>query len=200
MSPHSLLALLPLAARLRQTVPAAQKLLVVNGHPDPHEARFCAALARAYAQGARDAGHAVRELAAGALPSALWSDGANPLSDPASAQAIALLRWAERCTFVFPLWLNRPPACLTRLCEAADWAAGLTGAGAPKPARLVVTMQMPALTQRQRRGESVPDSLALAGMAIEEVHFIGCVGLLPRHDQWLGDVEALGRDAARQAA
>jgi putative NADPH-quinone reductase len=37
-------------------------ILIVDGHPDRSEERFCHALAAAYAEGARQSGHDVRGI------------------------------------------------------------------------------------------------------------------------------------------
>jgi putative NADPH-quinone reductase len=36
-----------------------KNILIIDGHPDPDPARFCHALAAAYAEAARSAGHTV---------------------------------------------------------------------------------------------------------------------------------------------
>lgn len=47
-----------------------RRILLIQGHPDPSPRRFCRALAEAYEEGARDAGHDVRLLDVAALEAA----------------------------------------------------------------------------------------------------------------------------------
>lgn len=59
-------------------------ILIIDGHPDPDPARFCHALADAYAESAENAGHGVERLTLAALDipllrtRAAWEDGETP--------------------------------------------------------------------------------------------------------------------------
>ena len=132
------------------------KILVVNGHPDPSPDRFVAALAAAYAQGARSAGHAVEEVAVGALDLPFLANDAEfatPAPD-AIATVQAQVVAASHVVLVYPLWLGTMPAKLKAFLEhlargefllrkgesAGSWPRRMmTG----RSARLVVTMGMP---------------------------------------------------------
>lgn len=181
----------------------ARRILVVNGHPDGDPARFCAALARAYAAGARAAGHAVEELALAGLDLPLlrskadYDRGEAPAGLRAGQEAI---RRAEHLVLVYPLWLGTLPA-LTKAWleqvlrpgfawegEAASGRARqrLTG----RSARIVVTMGMPALVYRWWFGAH--------GLKSLEQSVLRFVGIRPVRATLVGRVEAIG-DAARRA-
>ncbi|HWA89427.1 MAG TPA: hypothetical protein VG889_05290 [Rhizomicrobium sp.] len=150
-------------------------VLIVNGHPDPRPERFCAALARAYRDGARACGREAEILTLGALQDqAAWSDAAERLHDGAEFVAI------------FPLWLDRVPPMLARL---ADEAAPTRCSDA------IVTMAMPAFAYRS--GPACRDLLP-AG-AFERTTFIGSVDAISaaQRESWLAQVERLGRGRRR---
>src|ERR1700739_4122033 len=87
------------------------KILVVNGHPDPSPARFCAALSRAYVQGAQRAGAATMLIDMTCVPA-----GGGPL-DVGLRDAIAS---ADRVAIVFPLWASEAPPALLRFLDSID--------------------------------------------------------------------------------
>jgi putative NADPH-quinone reductase len=64
----------------------AKQLVIIDGHPDPDPKRFCHALAAAYAEAARNAGHAVRIVTVSNLDLPLlrsagdWEGGSPPAS------------------------------------------------------------------------------------------------------------------------
>ena len=90
-----------------------QKILLLLGHPQSDS--FCAALATAYAQAARDRGAEVRELRLAALqfnPVLLVGfRGEQPL-EPDLVAAQASIQWAEHLVFVYPTWWGSMPALL----------------------------------------------------------------------------------------
>ena len=132
-----------------------RKILIINGHPDPRPERLCAALAAAYAEGAREAGHTVRRIDVGALDFPLiasaevFTDGdlPKPIRD---AQAAIL--WAQQVVIVHPLWLGGLPARLKGFLEQVlryGFALGVSGKMIKgllkgRSARVIVTMGMPA--------------------------------------------------------
>ena len=93
----------------------SQRILIVVGHPDPSPDRLCRGLAKAYAEGAEQAGHAVRWVDLATLDFPMlrtmqeFEHGAVPDSLREAAEAIV---WAEHIVFVFPLWLGTMPAML----------------------------------------------------------------------------------------
>jgi putative NADPH-quinone reductase len=176
-----------------------QRVLVIQAHPDGSERHFCHALAEAYAEGARNAGHQVRTLDIAALDFPLlrsraqWEHGPLP---PALVQAQDDIRWAGHLLFVFPLWLGGMPALLKGFLEQVarpGFAIGKAGSpGLPekllagRSARVVVTMGMPALVYRfVFRAHSLK--------ALER-NILGFVGIAPVHETLVGSVENLSAE------
>jgi putative NADPH-quinone reductase len=174
-----------------------RRILVVNGHPDPGPARFCAALCAAYVAGAELRGWQTRALSTGGLvpdgPAASAKLG--PQSD--AARALQSIGWADSFVVVFPLWLDRPPAALTRLFEMAKAESAPSSIRRDRPARLIVTMEMPAFAHRslcRRDASDLERALSLAGTAAREPTFIGSVGSLgaEQRGEWLREMRASG--------
>jgi putative NADPH-quinone reductase len=180
-----------------------RRILVIQGHPDGDQPHFLHALAAAYADGARAAGHTVREVDVSRLDFPLlrsaqaWKQGEVP---PALRPVQDDVRWAEHLLLLFPLWLGDMPALLKGFLEqlarpgfafkAGEQrnpfaAKGLTG----RSARVVVTMGMPALVYRYLYRAHSVKSL--------ERNILGFVGIAPVHETLIGGVESMDA-AARQ--
>lgn len=170
-------------------------ILIVQGHPDATAMHLGHALAEAYADGARAAGHAVRVLSVGELDfpllrsKAQWEEGELPSALLPAQQDMA---WARHLVFFFPLWLGGMPALLKGFLEQVARPgfafSKARGNGFPKKllagrsARLVVTMGMPALVYRWYfRAHSVK--------ALER-NILGFVGIAPVRETLIGMVEA----------
>jgi putative NADPH-quinone reductase len=190
-------------------------ILVIAGHPDPDGNRFQHALMHAYAEGARQGGHAVRTLNLGELDFPLLSTASEfqqgtPPDVIAAAQES--IRWADHLVIGFPLWLGGAPAKLKAFFEqtfrpgfAFDAARGarlprkrLAG----KTARLVVTMGMPAmffrLAFRSHGTKSIERNiLAFCGVRPVRTTLIGSVEKLNGAERaaWLGKLVRFGRRA-----
>jgi putative NADPH-quinone reductase len=169
-----------------------QRILLIQGHPDTAAPHFCHALASAYADGAREAGHEVRTVDVARLDFPLlrsqeaWEKGALPAGLQQAQQDIA---WAGHLVLFFPLWLGDMPALLKGFLEqvarpgfafAADEGRtaftrkGLTG----RSARVVVTMGMPALVYKWFfRAHSVKSL---------ERNILGFVGIAPVQETLIG--------------
>jgi putative NADPH-quinone reductase len=189
------------------------RILIVQGHPDPDPARYCRALAAAYAEGARAGGHEVRtlDLAALAIPPlgsrAEW-DSEPP---PAVAAAQADIAWSEHLVFVYPLWLGAMPALLKAFLEQVArpgfaFPKGASGFGVKglkgRSSRIVVTMGMPAfiytlwfraLTLRALER----NILAFVGIGPNRHTVIGMVEGMSAEKRtgWLEEMRKLGRAA-----
>jgi putative NADPH-quinone reductase len=179
-----------------------RRILMIQGHPDATRAHLCHALAEAYAEGARSAGHEVRSIDVGRLEVPLlrsaedWEHGTLP---PSLADAQAAIGWAEHLVLVFPLWLGDMPALLKAFLEqvARPGFAFERGGRSPfdakrlggRSARIVVTMGMPALVYRWLYRAHSVRSL--------ERNILGFVGISPVHETLIGGVGGL--DAARFA-
>jgi putative NADPH-quinone reductase len=183
----------------------SRRVLLIQGHPDGGAPHLCHALAAAYAQGARDAGHEVREIDVARLDFPLlrsqkdWEKGPLP---PSLLQTQGDIHWAEHLVLFFPLWLGGMPALFKAFLEqvarpgfafkrktgsAVFTEKGLVG----RSARIVVTMGMPVLVYRWYfRAHSVK--------ALER-NILGFVGVAPVHETLIGSVASIkAGDAARQ--
>ncbi len=138
----------------------SRRILIVQGHPDPSQHRLCRALADAYADSARQAGHPVTRIDLAQLDVPLLRSAEDfehgpvpPSLQPAQDALIA----AEHIVLVFPLWLGTMPALVKAFLEQIlrpNVAFDYQQSGMPKKklagrsARLVVTMGMPVLAYR----------------------------------------------------
>jgi putative NADPH-quinone reductase len=189
--------------------------LLIQGHPDPAGGHFCHALAQAYADGVREAGHEVRTLDVAQLDFPLlrsqhaWTDEPLP---PALAPAQEAIRWADHLVFFFPLWLGGMPALLKGFLEQVARPGFALARHAKNPmaakllkgrsARLVVTMGMPAAVYRYYfRAHSIKalerNILGFVGIAPIDETLIGMVEGMDdaSRAQWLDKLRELGRQA-----
>lgn len=195
----------------------SKRILIIQGHPDSsHGPHLCHALAQAYGDAARAAGHEVRVVDVASLDFPLlrskraWDAEPVPEGLLPAQQAI---EWAEHLVLCFPLWLGGMPALLKGFLEQVarpGFALGRAKEGsipakllAGRSARVVVTMGMPALVYRWYfRAHSLK--------ALER-NILGFVGIAPIHETLIGGVEDLGEagvtkwlgklaDLGRQAA
>lgn len=89
----------------------SDRILIIHGHPD--SGSFCAALARAYGDGARAAGAEVRELRLGELdfaPVRRTGFAAGTGLEPDLVAAQEAIRWADHLVWAHPIWWGLPPA------------------------------------------------------------------------------------------
>ena len=176
------------------------RILIIQGHPDPKGGHFGHALAQAYADGAAEAGHALRRIELAQLDFPLlrsaddWEHGALPAMLQPAQDDIA---WAQHLLLCFPLWLGDMPALLKGFLEQVArpgfaFARGADGTGfgrkglGGRSARVVVTMGMPAMIYRYY-------FRAHAVRALER-NVLGFVGIAPVHETLVGMVEGLGAD------
>lgn len=137
----------------------SRNVLVVLGHPQ--RASLCGAIADAYAQGARDAGHEVRFLALGDLdfdPIRRTGYGEAPPLEPDLVRAQEDIAWCDHIAWAYPNWWGTMPALMKGFIDRTVlpgfafkyhegkllWDKLLTG----RSARLLVTMDTPALWYR----------------------------------------------------
>jgi putative NADPH-quinone reductase len=136
-----------------------QRILVIDGHPDPDRTRFCHALADAYVHGAMAAGKETRLITLAETPVDFVRSAMEFASAPQSTHILSAradIEWADHLTLVFPLWLGGAPALLRAFLEqvargeffAAAAASGPRPKFKGKSARIVVTMGMPAFIYR----------------------------------------------------
>jgi putative NADPH-quinone reductase len=97
-----------------------KRIVIVQGHPDPGGDRYGHALAEAYRQGAREAGHEVEILPVAELDFPLlrtkrdFDDGEAPEAIRRCQQAILA---ADHLVIIHPLWLGSMPALLKGFLE-----------------------------------------------------------------------------------
>jgi len=177
----------------------ARHIAVIDGHPDPDKARFCHALATAYAEAAQAAGHTVRRITVAETEVAIlrsaqdWESG-----EPAAAihQCQQAIGWADHLVVIYPLWLGSMPALLKGFFEQVfrpgfavarermrPWPGLLNG----KSARIIVTMGMPAWLYRWY-------FLAHSLKSLER-NILRFSGIKPVHETLIGGVEAGGPPA-----
>ena len=193
----------------------SRTVLVLNGHPDPVNRGLCQALADAYAEGARTAGHEVRRLDIATLDFGLLRSQAafeKEPPPPAIAEAQQQILWAQHLVVVFPLWLGDMPALLKAFLEQAlrpGFAFSHRAHGFPemhlkgRSARLIVTMGMPALVYRwfyfaHGVKNLKRNILSFVGFRPVRDTIVGGLGGRSRESiaAALEDVRALGRRAA----
>jgi putative NADPH-quinone reductase len=139
----------------------AERILIIDGHPDPADGRLVHALARAYCEGAKEGGHEVLMLRVAELEFPLLRTQADyEHGDPVDAirRSQGQFDWATHIVILYPLWLGSMPALLKGLLEQmlrpgfgfsarqlGRWPVKLQGG---KSARIVVTMGMPGWVYR----------------------------------------------------
>jgi putative NADPH-quinone reductase len=186
------------------------KIAIIQGHPDAADARFCRALAHAYAEGARAAGHELRHIDVASLDFPLlrtkleFERGRLP---EALAEPQRSIAWAELLVVVHPLWVGEMPALLKGFFEQTlrpGFAFPTGGGKAPtlrgKSARVIVTMGMPAPIYRWYYGAHGLKSfksnvLRFVGIAPVRATLVGGIESLSerRRVRWLERAERLGR-------
>ncbi len=136
------------------------RILIIQGHPDRAGGHLCHALADAYEEGARAAGHRVECVEIARLGFPLLRTKAEFEAGAAVADIVAAqdaIRAAEHLVIVYPLWLGSSPALLNGFLEQVlrpGFAVEPSQRGSHKKllkgrsARIVVTMGMPALFYR----------------------------------------------------
>lgn len=171
-----------------------KRILIVQGHPDSREDRFCSALEEAYAEGAWKGGHELQRIHLGHAGFPLlrtrdeWEKGA-PNAEIRRAQE--MISWAQHIVLFYPLWLGSMPALLKGFLEQVlrpgfafsrgssgkTWKKGLKG----RSARVVVTMGMPAAVYRWYFRAHSLKSLRR--------NILGFVGIAPVYETLIGSVE-----------
>jgi putative NADPH-quinone reductase len=130
------------------------KTLVILGHPDKDS--FNAALAQAYGDGAKQAGHENEFIRLGDLKfdPTLWHGYKTVQAlEPDLEQAWEKIVWADHLVFVYPTWWGSMPALLKGFIDRVflPGRAYQAKPGSPLPvqllkgktARLIVTMHAP---------------------------------------------------------
>lgn len=90
-----------------------KRILMILG--TPKNTSLCTALGEAYAQGARDKGHVVRQLKLGEMtfdPILRGGYEQSQVLEPDLLEAQRQIHWAEHLVFVYPVWWGGIPALL----------------------------------------------------------------------------------------
>ncbi|RME65546.1 MAG: flavodoxin family protein, partial [Alphaproteobacteria bacterium] len=137
-----------------------RRILILQGHPDHEANHFCHALGNAYAAGAREAGHSIRQITVAQIDFPILRNQAE-FSGPVPDMIKACqddVEWADHLVIVYPLWLGTMPALLkaffeqllrpgfafSGLDDKGRWRKNLQG----KSAHVVISMGMPAFIYR----------------------------------------------------
>ena len=190
-----------------------KRILIIQAHPDPQGGHFVQALATAYQNGARNAGHEVKRVDVARLDFPLVRSAAEwRFREPPRAirEAQADLAAATHIVILFPLWLGDMPALLKGFFEQLlrpgfaisrkarnPFAAGMLKG---RSARIIVTMGMPGFFYRLFYGahslKSLKQSMAFCGVKPVRTTVIGMVeGKRAAREHWLSRLFALGRKA-----
>jgi putative NADPH-quinone reductase/uncharacterized protein (DUF2267 family) len=172
-----------------------RNIAIIDGHPDPSQARLNHALADRYAEAARAAGNEVRRIQVAALDFPLLRSPENFYNQQAPEavqQAQRDIAWADHLVFFYPLWHGDMPALLKGFVEqtfrpgfAMDYGGRMRFPKQlfkGKSARIVVTMGMPAIIYRAYfRGHSVKgfkrSTLGLCGVSPVRLTLLGTAGV-----------------------
>jgi putative NADPH-quinone reductase len=178
-----------------------RRILIIQGHPDGLREHFCHALAAAYAEGAREGGHEVREIRVAELDFPLlhsYADFYEGTPPAVIAQCQDDVRWADHLVLVYPLWMGTMPALLKAFIEQLfrpGFAMQPEAGGKrwrrllkDKSAHIVVTMGMPAWVYRWYFGAHSLKSL--------ERNILRFTGIKPIRESLVGMVE--GSSAGRE--
>ncbi|MEK1932695.1 MAG: NAD(P)H-dependent oxidoreductase [Pararhizobium sp.] len=174
-----------------------RRILIINGHPENNPSRLCWALAQAYADGARSAGHYVRRIDLATIDIPLLRSQADfetgKIPDLLQPTATSV-EWAEHLVFVFPLWLGTMPAVLKAFLEQimrpgtafsypTDKREAVTKSLlAGRSARLIVTMGMPVILYRVW--------FLSHGVAVLRRNILNFIGIRPVHQTLFGTVHS----------
>jgi putative NADPH-quinone reductase len=96
----------------------AKNITVIMGHPD--SSSYCGALATAYAEAAKSAGHNVRCFQLGDIafdPTLHHGYGQRQDLEPGLKDIQAAISWAQHLVFVYPNWWGSMPALLKGLFD-----------------------------------------------------------------------------------
>lgn len=188
-----------------------KSICLINGHPHDSPAHLCAAIADAYAKGARGTGAKLRRVDLAKLDIPYLRDSADFATPPPKAilDCQEAVRAADHLVVIYPLWLGSMPALVKSFFEQLsrnEFAIAASEKGGwprrmlkGKSARVIVTMGMPSAAYRVFFGAHGVKSFesAILGMSgfkpIRET-LIGGAGDLDgkRAKSLLARMEALG--------
>lgn len=187
-----------------------EKILIINGHPDPES--FCRSLSEAYKEGAGATGE-VRFIDLSTInfePNLKYGYRKRTELEVDLIKAREWIEWASHLVFVYPTWWGAMPALLKGFIDrvflpgfafryregSALWDKLLTG----KTAHLIVTMDTPSWYNRlvyRRAGHQVMKRNVLKFCGIKPVRITEITPVKNSTDYkratWLRRVERLGQ-------
>ncbi len=180
----------------------AKSICLINGHPHDDDRHFCHALAAAYEQGAREAGHDVDVIELAKMDIPVMSDPLefdNP-PPPQIIEAQEKIKAADHLFIVYPIWMGTMPALVKAFFEQIsrnDFALATNEEGGwprkmlkGKSARVVVTMGMPSAAYKLFFGAH--------GVKGFESGILGMSGFHPIHDTLIGGVGGLSEEKSER--
>ncbi len=186
------------------------KILLLLGHPNPDS--YNAALAKAYADGAKSAGHEIRQINVAELefiPNLQYGYRKRTELEPDLITAQETLKWADHWVFVYPVWWGQVPALMKGFLDrvllpgfafqkkegSLMWHKYCKG----KSGRIICTMDQPAWYYRLYYGHpstrAIRDlTMKFVGVSPVKVTSIGPVRLSKDEwrNKWLDKVKKLG--------
>lgn len=188
------------------------KIVIIDGHPDKAQDRYCHALAESYTDGALEAGHEVSRINIAEedirfLRSQRDFESAQISTSIEHAQK--LINAADHLVIVYPLWLGSMPALLKAFMEQV-FRPGFAfiypeSSGFPrkllknKSCRVIVTMGMPAMIYRffylsHSLRSLERNILSFVGIGPVKESLIGMVDAISddKRKKWLEKIKALG--------
>jgi putative NADPH-quinone reductase len=193
-----------------------RRIVIIQGHPDSGNRHFCHAIAGAYMDGARDAGHQVEIIEVGRLAFPLLHGRQDFEGPPPEAIRLSqeALIWSNHVAMIYPIWNGAAPALLKGFLEQTFRPTFVFPGTKPnerltftsyfsrrkslsgRSARVIATMQMPGFVYRWYfHPHPEKNTLAVAGLKPIRETFIGLVESPDgrKRNQWLTRVKALGR-------
>lgn len=186
------------------------RIVLITGHPDPKS--YCAALSRAYLEGAAGSGAEVRHIDLSQLsfdPNLAFGNRQPMELEPDLLEAQEHIRWADHLVFVYPTWWGAAPALLKGFIDRVFlpgfayryrkgsplWDRLLAG----KSARLIVTLDTPSIYNRlvyRRAGYRVMKKNVLEFCGIKPVRITEFAPIRKsspeQRERWLDQVRRLG--------
>jgi putative NADPH-quinone reductase len=166
-----------------------QKILIINGHPNPDSFNY--GIAAAYKQGALTAGAEVKEIVVADLnfsPNLKFGYQKRTDLEPDLLDALEKIKWCEHMVWIHPVWWGGLPAMLKGFIDrvflpgfvfqyrenSVWWDKLLTG----KSARIITTLDQPSwyywlMFGRPSVNQLKKSTLEFCGVKPVKVNYVG---------------------------